>query len=30
MNLSPEIDLSRSLRQVFGNKGDFSQQIAQD
>ena len=30
MKLSPEIDLSRSLRQVFGNKGDFSQQIAQD
>ena len=28
MKLSPEIDLSRSLRQVFGNKGDFTQQIA--
>ena len=30
MKLSPEIDLSRSLRQVFGNKGDFAQQIAHD
>jgi hypothetical protein len=30
MKLSPEIDLSRSLRQVFGNKGDFTQQIAHD
>jgi len=30
MKLSPDIDLSRSLRQVFGNKGDFTQQIAHD
>ncbi|HBJ36696.1 MAG TPA: hypothetical protein DDZ51_18455 [Planctomycetaceae bacterium] len=30
MKLSPEIDLSRSLRLVFGNKGEFSKQIAQD
>ena len=30
MKLSPEIDLSRSLRQVFGNNGDFTQQIALD
>jgi len=30
MKLSPEIDLSRSLRQIFGNKGDFTQQIAHD
>lgn len=30
MKLSAEIDLSRSLRQVFGNKEDFSEQIAQD
>ena len=30
MKLSPEIDLSRSLRQVFGNKADFTEQIAQD
>ena len=26
----PEIDLSRSLRQVFGNKADFADQIEQD
>lgn len=30
MKLSPDIDLSRSLGQVFGNKGDFKQQIAHD
>jgi hypothetical protein len=30
MKLSPEIDLGRSLRQVFGTKGDFTQQIAHD
>src|ERR1019366_1117475 len=30
MKLSPEIDLGRSLRQVFGNKADFSAQIAMD
>jgi len=30
MKLSPEIDLCKSLRQVFGNKEDFSKQIAQD
>ncbi len=30
MKLCPEIDLSRSLRQVFGNRGDFAAQIAQD
>ena len=30
MKLSPEIDLGRSLRQVFGNKADFTAQIEQD
>ncbi|MCY2939538.1 MAG: hypothetical protein NTV55_14430, partial [Planctomycetota bacterium] len=30
MKLSPEIDLGRSLRQLFGSNGDFTQQIAQD
>ncbi len=30
MKLSPEIDLRRSLRQVFGNNGDFSEQIKHD
>jgi hypothetical protein len=30
MKLAPEIDLNRSLQQVFGNKGDFADQIAQD
>jgi len=30
MKLSPEIDLGRSLRQVFGNKADFFAQIEQD
>ena len=30
MKLSPEIDLGRSLRQLFGRNGDFTQQIAQD
>jgi len=30
MNLSPDIDLSRSLRQVFGNKPDYNNQIEQD
>ena len=30
MKLSPEIDLGRSLRQVFGNKEDFTAQIEQD
>jgi len=30
MKLSPEIDLGRSLRQVFGNKADFTAQIQQD
>ena len=29
MKMSPDIDLSPSLRKVFGNKGDFTQQIAQ-
>jgi hypothetical protein len=28
MKMSPDIDLSPSLRKVFGNKGDFTQQIA--
>jgi hypothetical protein len=28
MKLSPEIDLSRSLRKVFGENGNFTQQIA--
>ena len=30
MKFSPEIDLSRSLRQVFGNKADFAAQIDRD
>jgi len=30
MKLSPEIDLVRSLRQVFGNKPEFTAQIEQD
>jgi len=30
MKLSPEIDLSRSLRQVFGNKAEFTAQIEHD
>ncbi len=30
MKISPQIDLSRSLRQVFGNKSDFAAQIKQD
>lgn len=30
MKLSPEIDLRRSLRQVFGNKPDFAAQIEED
>jgi hypothetical protein len=30
MNLSPEIDLLRSLRYVFGNKMAFAVQIEQD
>ncbi len=30
MKLSPEIDLSRSLSKVFGNNGDFTQQIAHE
>ena len=30
MKLSPEIDLSRSLRQVFGNKKEFAEQIDRD
>ncbi len=30
MKLSPEIDLSRSLRQVFGNKKEFDAQIEAD
>jgi Type III restriction enzyme, res subunit len=30
MRISPEIDLGRSLRQVFGNKADFTAQIEQD
>jgi superfamily II DNA or RNA helicase len=30
MKLSPEIDLSRSLRQVFGNKKEFNAQIEAD
>lgn len=30
MKLSSEIDLGRSLRQVFGNKPDFTAQIEQD
>jgi hypothetical protein len=30
MNLSPGIDLSRSLRQVFGNKAEYNKQIEQD
>lgn len=30
MKLSSEIDLGRSLRQVFGNKADFTAQIQQD
>jgi hypothetical protein len=30
MNLSPEIDLGRSLRQVFGNKAEFATQIEHD
>jgi hypothetical protein len=30
MKLSPKIDLGRSLRQVFGNKANFTAQIAQD
>jgi hypothetical protein len=30
MKLSPEIDLSRSLRQVFGNKAEFGRQIEHD
>ncbi len=30
MKLSSEIDLRRSLRQVFGNKPDFAAQIEQD
>jgi hypothetical protein len=30
MKISSEIDLGRSLRQVFGNKADFTAQIEQD
>jgi len=30
MKLSPEIDLGRSLQQVFGNKPDFTAQIERD
>src|SRR5436190_2112007 len=30
MKLSPEVDLGRSLRQVFGNKAEFTAQIEQD
>jgi hypothetical protein len=30
MKISPEIDLSRSLRQVFGNKEEFNAQIETD
>jgi superfamily II DNA or RNA helicase len=30
MKLSPEIDLGRSLRLVFGNKAEFTSQIEQD
>src|SRR6185437_197273 len=30
MRLSPEIDLGRSLKQVFGNKPDFADQIEED
>ena len=30
MKISPEIDLSRSLRQVFGNKDEFSDQVKHD
>jgi hypothetical protein len=30
MRISPEIDLGRSLRQVFGNKPNFADQIGQD
>jgi hypothetical protein len=30
MKLSPEIDLGLSLGQVFGNKGNFAEQIARD
>jgi hypothetical protein len=30
MRISPEIDLGRSLRQVFGNKVDFTAQIEND
>lgn len=30
MNVSPEIDLAKSLRQVFGDKPGFSDQIEQD
>lgn len=30
MNHAPEIDLGRSLRQVFGDQADFAAQIEQD